>query len=73
MIIGNFLPVSKGTKYRCFCPTHVTLAGMWWITEIVAGWIAAGAFLAVWLGRAINHAELADHIGLAVSESDQRS
>lgn len=52
---------------------HVTLAGMWWITEIFVGWITAGVFLAVWLGRAINHAELADHADLAVSESDQRS
>lgn len=46
---------------------------MWWIAEIVAGWITVGAFLAVWLGRAINHAELADPNGLVVSESDRRS
>lgn len=68
----NFLPTCNGTKYRCFCPLRVTLAVMWWITEILAGWITAGAFLAVWLGRAINHAELADHSGFVVSESDQR-
>ncbi|MDV6266551.1 hypothetical protein [Rhodococcus globerulus] len=33
---------------------------MWWITEIVVGWTTAGALVAVWLGRAINNAELED-------------
>jgi hypothetical protein len=27
------------------------------IVEILTGWTATAAFLAVWLGRAINHAE----------------
>lgn len=61
MITGNFLPWRQGTKYRCFCPCRARLADMWWITEIVVGWMAVGALLAVWLGRAINHAEMADH------------
>lgn len=73
MIARNLPHGSNGTKYRCFCSSRVTLASMWWITEIVVGWITAGALLAVWLGRAINHAELTDHSGFAVSESDQRS
>jgi hypothetical protein len=31
---------------------------MWWIAEIIVGWTAAGAYVAIWLGRAINNAEL---------------
>jgi hypothetical protein len=27
------------------------------IVEILSGWTATAAFLAVWLGRAINHAD----------------
>ncbi|KJF22678.1 UNVERIFIED_ORG: hypothetical protein FNL38_105140 [Nocardia globerula] len=31
---------------------------MWWIAEIIVGWTAVGACVAIWLGRAINNAEM---------------
>ena len=31
---------------------------MWWIAEIIVGWTAVGAYIAMRLGRAINNAEL---------------
>ncbi|WP_175393510.1 hypothetical protein [Rhodococcus globerulus] len=37
---------------------RVTPADMWWISEVVVGWIATGVFVAVWLGRAIRRADL---------------
>jgi len=31
---------------------------LWWIVGIVATWVIIGALAAVWIGRAIKHADL---------------
>lgn len=31
---------------------------MWWIVVIFVGWLVVGTFAALWIGRAINRADL---------------
>lgn len=39
-------------------PVACEAPAMWWIAETIVGWAAVGAYVAMWLGRAINNAEL---------------